>query len=179
MPLRPPGVCASHQSAVFLNVHVPKSAGSSTECTLSSDAHWGWPLAIEEVQSARSAVSLRQIGNHGTFQDFMNGYPKGPLMPIGRCPGHLWAPGGRDCSAPPHGGPPAACTPLVTWLQNPTTRFLSAFYHYYGTGERRDCGFLQCREGSELARRYMGGQITPSEFALWEPASDFEEGLNK
>lgn len=56
---------------------------------------------------------------------------------------------------------------MVTWLQHPVKRFLSAFYEHYGRGARP-----RLYRASELQQRYDAGTITPDELAKWPRAAD-------
>ena len=72
-------MCAGAEHVEFLNLHIPKAAGSSSECTLddrvASDSNHRWPLPALAIRSARPGVTLSQIGNHATVFDFLRGIP--------------------------------------------------------------------------------------------------------
>lgn len=66
----PPAVCSSASVAFFLNVHLPKAAGSSSECTLSSSPSLPqdsksykstWPFGMVEAHEARRGVEFREV----------------------------------------------------------------------------------------------------------------------
>lgn len=164
----PPFVCAGARAAVFLYVHVPKAAGSSAECSLSTEARpiqggrsskAVWPFAGDVAAAARPHVEMRVLGGHLTFQDFLEG-PKGApaglraMHPVGPCSGRLWSRGGSHCQ-PLRQQMPATCTPMVTWLQSPAKRFVSAFYEFYGMRNRR----ATTPHNAELIRRYDFGHL--------------------
>ena len=75
----------------------------------------------------------------------------------------------------------------MAFLAHPVDRFVSAFFQSYKQPNYDDCNFLRCEPRSVLSRRYSGGapsrrapprDVTPSEFALWEPLSEVEVGFN-
>jgi hypothetical protein len=81
-------VCANFRYVEFLNIHIPKAAGSSVECTLDDHREF-WPLPLHLVHAARPAVAFYQISNHATFSDFMKGVPGAPYYgkpQVVRCP---------------------------------------------------------------------------------------------
>ena len=201
-------LCAGASIVTFLNVHLPKAAGSSAECTLSGKGTLErtgksiWPFDISEVVRARSGVEFREFGNHNTYQDFMSGLPGASAAvraayPLGPCPHPtgVWPAGGQGCtphhthqaaaaaaaaataptpsaaahehtaSASPPLALPSSCTPLVTWMQDPAKRFVSAFYEHSGRGARNHPSAAE--KASELIRRYDEGRITPDELVKW------------
>ena len=189
-----PSLCANFKHVEVYNIHIPKAAGSSSECTL-DDHKSSWPAPLQQVHAARPYVSFSQIGNHATYQDFMTGVPRisDREKPIVRgCDGDIWPPGGagcqRDTLARRHVGSnwmrlPAerVCTPLIAFMQHPTERFMSAFFQKFGQRDERGavCGMLSCRPSSEVAHRYIKGTITPDEIARWLPLVDVSGGFNE
>ena len=177
-------MCAGARSVMFLNVHIPKAAGSSSECTLSADmqslpgmktSKSVWPFPTELAAAARSGVEFREIGNHYTYEDFLRALPAAPASvraayPLGQCTGELWSPGGASCSRN-ESAAQRLCTPLVTWLNHPAKRYVSSFFEHYGEGPRKGT------HPTEVERRYDQGRITPDELARWPVASDLRHFL--
>ena len=147
------GLCANFQHVEFLNIHIPKAAGSSLECTL-DDHKSAWPLPLHEVHAARPGVTFSQIGNHATFADFMLGVPGAPAherpQVVKRCSGDVWPSGGLGCQRAAVARlrqressrwlmVPAerVCTPLIAFMQHPAERFVSAFFQKFGQNDER------------------------------------------
>lgn len=179
----PPAVCHGVRKVTFLNVHIPKAAGSSSECTLHSfadDAHTlvrtaksVWPFDEGNVSAARAGVAFHEIGNHATYEDFVSGLKGAPSKvrhthPVGACPGSAWSPGGHACGAFAQAS--SSCAALVTWVQHPVKRFVSSFYEHAGRGS-------PLKHASPLSRRYDLGTISPEQLARWEKPEDFRSFL--
>jgi hypothetical protein len=128
-----------------------------------------WPFAPRYVQAVRPGVAFSELGNHATYQDFMDALPGATAdvrhhYPLGKCPGDIFLSGGRAC-ARSDTGDRATCTPMVTWVQEPAKRFVSSFFEHYGRGN-------PLARASALSRRYDLGTITPDEFARWGVQAD-------
>ena len=192
------GTCSGFAFVDFLIIHIEKAAGSSVECTL-NDASPLWVLSRAEVRALRPGVKFLGMGNHATFEDFVNGVPglpaKAEQSPVRHCSHRNWEPGGANCLHAPVSRAfldsrtytsrvrvPSSrvCTPLITFVQHPVDRFLSSFYQVFGQNNSRGrtCGMLSCQANTELSKRYMSGNITPDEFARWEPDSTIAASWN-
>jgi hypothetical protein len=175
-------VCNGAAEVTFLNVLMP-AKGAVSECTLSPGTHKEWPTTEDAVAAARRGIFISQIGNHATFQDFLEGMPSASrslrrTLPIGKCKGDVWTPGGHACERTVAG---RVCTPLVTWLYPPVDSFLSTFFEGWGADEvdpEDACRMLRCRTGTQLAELYRKGKITPDLYVFWESDRDVSAGWN-
>ena len=58
---------------------------------------------------------------------------------------------------------------MIAMMAHPVDRFVSAFHQMFATSDRRGhmCGFLRCAPGSEFSRRYVAGNVTLDDAAMW------------